>query len=276
MSDTDLRVAPEVELTVSGVSSLWDILKIEAEHQAAENPLISEHIRSAILSQDSLEHALIYVLVRKLANAESDPQNISDMFQAVFDGRPDMIENIRADLIAVRERDPACMSYVKPLLFYKGFQALQVHRIAHALWKKGQRSVAHYLQSLSSEIFNVDIHPAARIGQGIMIDHASGVVIGETAIVGDNCSILHSVTLGGSGNESGDRHPKVGNGVLIGAGATILGNIEVGDCSRIAAGSVVIKSVPKMKTVAGVPAKVVGDSGCLEPARLMTQNTLGD
>ena len=168
----------------------------------------------------------------------------------------------RADLAAVLDRDPACTRYLEPLLYFKGFHALVTHRFAHELWRQGRRDFALYLQSQSSRIFAVDIHPAARIGSGLMLDHATGIVVGETAIVGDNCSFLHAVTLGGSGKETGDRHPKIGNSVLIGAGAKVLGNVHVGNYSRIAAGSVVLQDVPPQITVAGVPARIVGSAGC--------------
>ncbi|MFV2002505.1 MAG: serine O-acetyltransferase, partial [Paracoccaceae bacterium] len=177
----------------------------------------------------------------------------------------------RADIVAVFERDPACHRFMQPLLFYKGFQAVQAYRVAHWLWHKGRRDLAYFIQMRVSEHFGIDIHPAAQIGKGIMIDHAHSIVIGETAVVGDNVSMLHSVTLGGTGKEGGDRHPKIEDGVLIGAGAKILGNIRVGHCCRIAAGSVVLRDVPANKTVAGVPAKIVGEAGCDQPSSAMDQ-----
>ena len=178
---------------------------------------------------------------------------------------------VRADLQAVEERDSACHELYVPFLYFKGFHALQAYRVAHWLWKQGRRAMARFLQMRSSEVFGVDIHPAARIGKGIMIDHAHSIVIGETAVVGDNVSMLHSVTLGGTGKEEEDRHPKIGDGVLIGAGAKVLGNITVGNCSRIAAGSVVLHDIAPCKTVAGVPAKVVGEAGCAQPSVSMDQ-----
>ena len=176
-----------------------------------------------------------------------------------------------ADLRAVYERDPACHRLMQPMLFFKGFQALQAYRIGHWLWDHGRRDMAYFVQMRCSEVFGVDIHPAARIGTGVMIDHAHSIVIGETAVVGNDVSMLHSVTLGGTGKEDGDRHPKIGDGVLIGAGAKVLGNITVGRCSRIAAGSVVLTDVPPCKTVAGVPARIVGDAGCSAPSDMMNQ-----
>ena len=189
----------------------------------------------------------------------------------MLDGDADLGTIFRADLGAVYDRDPACTRFLDPLLYFKGFHALVTHRFAHALWKRGRRDFALYLQSQSSRMFGVDIHPAAHFGKGIMLDHATGLVVGETASVGDNCSFLHAVTLGGSGKEKGDRHPKIGDNVLIGAGAKVLGNIKVGECSRIAAGSVVLSDVPSHVTVAGVPAKIVGSAGCAEPALSMEQ-----
>jgi serine O-acetyltransferase len=172
----------------------------------------------------------------------------------------------RADIVAVYERDPSCHRFLQPLLYFKGFQAVQAYRIAHWLWQQGRNDMAQMFQMRISEIFGVDIHPGAKIGQGIMIDHAHSIVIGETAVVGHNVSMLHAVTLGGTGKDDGDRHPKIADGVLIGAGAKVLGNITIGECSRIAAGSVVLHDVPAKKTVAGVPAKIVGESGCATPS----------
>jgi serine O-acetyltransferase len=173
--------------------------------------------------------------------------------------------------MAVYERDPACHRFLQPILFFKGYQAVQAYRIGHWLWQAGRIDLSYFVQMRVSEVFGVDIHPAARVGKGIMIDHAHSIVIGETAVVGDNVSMLHSVTLGGTGKEDGDRHPKIGDGVLIGAGAKVLGNIHVGHCSRIAAGSVVLEDVPPNSTVAGVPARVVGKAGCAQPALTMDQ-----
>ena len=178
-------------------------------------------------------------------------------------------EAARADLAAIYERDPACHRLLQPILYFKGFQAVQAYRVSHWLWREGRRDLAYFFQMRASEMFGIDIHPAARIGQGIMIDHAHSIVIGETAVVGNNVSMLHSVTLGGTGKEDDDRHPKIGDGVLIGAGAKVLGNIHIGSCSRIAAGSVVLHDVAPCKTVAGVPAKVVGEAGCDQPAMSM-------
>ena len=196
---------------------------------------------------------------------------IREIIEQAYIKDPSIIHAAEIDIKATRERDPACNSFSTPFLFYKGFHALQSHRIAHWLWQEERHSLAFYFQSQMSNLFGVDIHPAACIGKGIMIDHAHSIVIGETAVVGDNVSMLHSVTLGGTGKEEEDRHPKIGDGVLIGAGAKVLGNIKVGHCSRIAAGSVVLAEVPPCKTVAGVPAKIVGEAGCDQPSVSMHQ-----
>ena len=182
---------------------------------------------------------------------------------------PSIVEKVERDLKAVFERDPACKGYVQPFLFFKGFQALQAHRVAHWLWTEGRETIAFYLQSRVSEVFQLDIHPAARIGGGVFVDHGTGIVIGETATVGDDVSMLHGVTLGGTGAERGDRHPKIGKGVLLGAGAKVLGNIHVGDYAKVASGSVVLKDVPAGCTAAGVPARLVNCPTCEEPARSM-------
>jgi serine O-acetyltransferase len=196
---------------------------------------------------------------------------IRQAFDACLDHEPALLDAVRADLLAVLERDPACNRLIEPVLYFKGFHALQTHRLAHWLWNNGRSDFALTLQSLSSQIFQTDIHPAARIGKGVFLDHATGVVIGATSIVEDDVSMLHGVTLGGTGRTRGDRHPKVRRGVLIGAGAKVLGNIEIGRCAMIAAGSVVLDPVPPNKTVAGVPARIVGDAKCAEPALAMDQ-----
>jgi len=196
---------------------------------------------------------------------------LREIADEAFAADPTLSEAARADLMAIYERDPACHRLLQPILYFKGYQAVQAYRIGHWLWKQGRYDLAYFIQMRTSEIFGIDIHPAARIGKGIMIDHAHSIVIGETAVVGDNVSMLHSVTLGGTGKEEEDRHPKIGDGVLIGAGAKVLGNIKVGHCSRIAAGSVVLEEVPPCSTVAGVPAKIVGEAGCAHPSVEMDQ-----
>lgn len=237
----------------------------------AAEPALGSFIFATILSHDRLEAAVCHRLAQRLDHSDVDEVLIDRTFLQVIDARPELGAAFRADLAAVFDRDPACNRYLEPLLYFKGFHALATHRFAHELWRDGRRDFALYLQSQASRIFAVDIHPAARFGKGIMIDHATGLVVGETAMVGDNCSFLHGVTLGGSGKETGDRNPKIGDNVLIGAGAKVLGNIAVGNCSRVAAGSVVLSEVPPNTTVAGVPAKVIGPAGCPEPARTMDQ-----
>jgi len=256
---------------IAQVDPIWAEIRREAEEAIRAEPALGGFIFATVLSHDRLEEAVCHRLAQRLNHSDVDAGLIGQMFQDVLSRRPELGQAFRADLAAVYDRDPACNRYMEPLLYFKGFHALVTHRFAHELWKEGRRDFALYLQSQSSRIFAVDIHPAARIGCGIMIDHATGIVIGETAAVGDNTSLLHGVTLGGSGKESGDRHPKIGANVMIGAGAKVLGNISVGNCSRVAAGSVVLKDVPPNTTVAGVPAKVVGPAGCPEPARTMDQ-----
>ena len=249
----------------------WIRLREEAEELCSKEPVLAGFVYSTVLNQDSFEQVICHRLAQRLSHADVEAGQLYMTFEELVTKEPGITEAFRADLAAVFDRDPACNRLIEPILYFKGFHALQTHRLAHQLWKDGRSDFAYYLQSQSSRIFGVDIHPAARIGRGIMIDHATGVVIGETATVGDDASILHGVTLGGSGKSADDRHPKIGRGVMIGAGAKILGNIKVGDCARVAAGSVVLKEVPKMTTVAGVPAKVVGQAGCPEPARPMNQ-----
>ncbi len=249
----------------------WIRLREEAEELCSKEPVLAGFVYSTVLNQDSFEQVICHRLAHRISHADVEAGQLYKTFEELVTKEPGLTEAFRADLAAVFDRDPACNRLIEPILYFKGFHALQTHRLAHQLWKDGRSDFAYYLQSQSSRIFGVDIHPAARIGRGIMIDHATGVVIGETATVGDDASILHGVTLGGSGKSADDRHPKIGRGVMIGAGAKILGNIKVGDCARVAAGSVVLKEVPKMTTVAGVPAKVVGQAGCPEPARSMNQ-----
>ena len=248
---------------------IWTSMRAEAERAIAAEPALGGFIFATVLSHDRLEDAVCHRLAQRLNHADVDAGLITRTFQGVLEANAELGVAFRADLAAVRDRDPACTRYLEPLLYFKGFHALVTHRMAHELWRGGRHDFALYLQSQSSRIFSVDIHPGARFGKGIMLDHATGFVVGETAVVGDNCSFLHGVTLGGSGKETGDRHPKIGDNVLIGAGAKVLGNIRVGNCSRVASGSVVLKEVPPNKTVAGVPAAIVGPAGCPEPARSM-------
>jgi serine O-acetyltransferase len=234
-------------------------------------PLLGGLVHSSLLHHPSLERALAYRFSLKLASGEMSEQILREIADDAYDAAADLGQSARADLAAVFERDPACTRLIQPMLFFKGYQAVQAYRVGHWLWQQGRRDMAYFVQMRVSEVFGVDIHPAATIGRGIMIDHAHSIVVGETAVIGDNVSMLHSVTLGGTGKEDGDRHPKIGNGVLIGAGAAVLGNISIGHCSRIAAGSVVLMDVPPCKTVAGVPARIVGEAGCDQPSVMMDQ-----
>jgi serine O-acetyltransferase len=251
------------------VDPVWHQIRLEAEALAADEPFMASLAHSVVLHHGSLEHALSYRLAQKLSSREMSPLLLREMADAAYAADPYMGAAGRADVVAVHDRDPACHRMLQPLLYFKGFLAIQSYRLAHHLWASGRRDLALFLQMRCSEVFGVDIHPGAKIGQGIMIDHAHSIVIGETAEVGDDVSMLHSVTLGGTGKEGGDRHPKIGSGVLIGAGAKVLGNIRVGDCARIAAGSVVLEDVPPMKTVAGIPARIVGDADCERPSHAM-------
>ncbi|MBO9444713.1 serine O-acetyltransferase [Ruegeria sp. R14_0] len=251
---------------VTPVDPVWDRITAEAQAAVDKEPLMGGLVHACILHHRSLERALSYRIAAKLCSNEMSMMVLREIVDEGYANDPSLIEAARADLMAVYERDPACHRLLQPILYFKGYQAMQAYRVAHWLWRKGRYDLAYFFQMRSSEIFGIDIHPAARIGKGIMIDHAHSIVIGETAIVGDNVSMLHSVTLGGTGKEEEQRHPKIGDGVLIGAGAKVLGNIEVGHCSRIAAGSVVLQEVPACKTVAGIPAKIVGEAGCDQPA----------
>lgn len=253
------------------VDPVWHDVCAEARQIMADEPAFSNFVISNVLNHENLEDAMAYRLSELLGHADVSSAIIRRAFEDMLKVQPKLAHFFRTDLAATLERDPATHRAVEPLLYFKGFHAIQSYRFVHELWKAGRKDFAQYLQSRVSQVFQVDIHPAAKIGAGIMVDHATGLVIGETAVVGDNVSILHAVTLGGTGKEDGDRHPKIGSGVMIGAGAKILGNIKIGNCARVAAGSVVLKDVPKCMTVAGVPAKVVGEAGCAEPALRMDQ-----
>ena len=252
-------------------SNLWPHLRTEAERETAAHPICARFLASGVLDRADFADALAHVLSHKLASDALPAPDLLTLFRTILKTNPDIATDAQRDLIVTLERDAATAACLQPLLFFKGFHALQTHRFAHALWLRGQKFPALLLQSLASERFAVDIHPAAQIGRGVMLDHATGIVVGETAVVGDNVSILHAVTLGGTGNEHEDRHPKIGAGVMIGAGAKILGNIKIGDCARIASGSVVLDPVPPAVTVAGVPARIVGKAGCAQPAETMDQ-----
>ncbi len=258
-----------LQTSLTELDPVWHRICDEAEAAIAVEPLMGGLIHAGVLHHKTFEGALAYRISMKLASPEMSEQILRETADQAYVEAPELAVAARADLVATYDRDPACHRFMKPLLFFKGFQAVQSYRLGHWLYQNDRRDLAHFIQMRTSEMFGVDIHPAAKIGRGIMIDHAHSIVVGETAVVGDNVSMLHSVTLGGTGKEDDDRHPKIGNGVLIGAGAKVLGNINVGHCSRIAAGSVVLEDVPAMKTVAGVPAKIVGEAGCSQPSVTM-------
>lgn len=253
------------------VDPVWARLRREAAQAIETEPALAGLMLASILNQPSFEAAVSHRVAARLAHPALAADLIEQAFAEAVAADPEIGLGFRADIVAVVDRDPACSRLIEPLLFFKGFHALQGHRLAHWLLKQGRRDFALYLQSRSSEVFQTDINPAARIGKGIFLDHATGLVVGETAVIEDDVSMLQDVTLGGTGKEGGDRHPKIRKGVLIGAGAKVLGNIEIGQCARVAAGSVVLQAVPRNKTVAGVPAKVVGEAGCAEPSRSMDQ-----
>ena len=270
-------VAVQDARQIDGVSSLksvdpiWDTMREEARTAAERDPLLAAFLYSTIINHRSLEECVIYRICERLDHPDMQAILLRQTFDEMLSDWPEWGSILRVDIQAVYDRDPACLRFMEPVLYFKGFHAIQTHRLANWLLNHGRRDFALYLQSRSSSVFQTDINPAASVGKGIFLDHATGLVVGETAVIGDNVSILHGVTLGGTGKEGSDRHPKIENGVLIGAGAKILGNIKIGYCSRVAAGSVVLKEVPPKSTVAGVPAKVVGEAGCSEPSRLMDQ-----
>lgn len=249
---------------------LWQIIREETAAAAAEEPMLASFLHLTVLRHASLDHVLAFHLSSKLSSSTMDSRALFEIYLRTLESDPAISQAMQADITAYYERDPACDQYCLPLLYFKGFHAIQAHRINHRLWQNGRKTMAYFLQNRSSEVFGIDIHPAARFGSGIMIDHGTGVVIGETAVLGDNISLLHGVTLGGSGKESGDRHPKISNGVMIGANASVLGNISIGECAKIGAGSVVVNHVKAHTTVVGVPAKSVGKAQNM-PAEDMDQ-----
>ncbi len=252
--------------------TLWQTIRDEVEKGVSDEPMLASFLHLTVLRHHDLNHVLAFHLSSKLASAVMDARALYEIFCDVLDDDDDISEAMQADIVAYYERDPACDAYCLPLLYYKGFHAIQAHRINHALWQANRKTLTYFLQNRSSEVFGVDIHPAARLGQGIMIDHGTGVVIGETAVLGDNISLLHGVTLGGSGKEGGDRHPKIGNGVMIGANASVLGNIRVNDCAKIGAGSVVVQDVPAYTTAIGVPAHHISSQKQEMPSEQMDQS----
>ncbi|MCB1498367.1 MAG: serine O-acetyltransferase [Bauldia sp.] len=256
---------------LASVDPIWSAVQAEAAQIVQTEPAMASFVYATVLSHERLEDAVVHRIAQRLENHVVSGELIRCTFTDALGDDGSLRDSIRVDLAAVYDRDPACHRYIEPILYFKGFHALQTHRLAHWLWRQGRHDFAYYLQSRASEVFQTDINPAVKIGKGIFLDHATGLVVGETAVIEDDVSILQDVTLGGTGKGEGDRHPKIRHGVLIGAGAKILGNIEVGCCSKVAAGSVVLKAVPAHSTVAGVPARVIGEAGCKEPARSMDQ-----
>ena len=258
-------VAPENDTAFS--DALWRQLRLEAEQAYARSPMLAPLFLDSILNQPSFEAAMFHRIAGRLKNDVISQPLILQAFHRAASATSEISLGLKADINAVFDRDPACERLIEPFLYFKGFHALQAHRLTHWLWGNGERDFALYLQSRTSEVFQTDIHPAACIGQGIFLDHATGLVVGETAVIGDDVSLLQDITLGGTGKDSGDRHPKIGRGVMIGAGAKILGNIEIGEQARIAAGSVVLTPVPPGATVAGVPARIVRRASVGDPSR---------
>ena len=264
-----------IEGQLPETGGVWSQLRASAEAAARSEPHLGSVMNATILSHIDLANALSFQIARKLGDAELAQMSVREVCAFAFWSDPSIVASAEADLKAVAERDPAIRSLLQPFLYFKGFQALQASRVAHWLWTQGRETQAFHFQSRISELFQIDIHPGAKLGKGLFLDHGTGIVIGETAVVGDDVSMLHGVTLGGTGAERGDRHPKIGKGVLLGAGAKVLGNIEIGDYAKVASGSVVLKPVPSGCTVAGVPARLVNCPTGAEPARTM-DHTLAD
>ena len=253
------------------MTDLWHRMRGEAEAKVAEEPILGSYFHATILNHETLQAALSFRLASKLDNPMLPTMLIRDVIDEALKSDGSILTSASEDILATYERDPACLDLTTPFLFYKGFHALQAYRVSHFLWTHNRTTLATFFQGQISIGLGVDIHPAARIGQGVMLDHATGIVVGETAVIEDEVSILHAVTLGGTGNESGDRHPKIRHGVMLGAGSKIIGNIEVGEGSKVGAGSVVLNDVPPHVTVAGVPAKMVGKPETDSPAIDMNQ-----
>ncbi len=258
-------------MSASPLDPLWSAIRDETLTAVDSEPLLASFLHMTVLRHATLEDVLAFHLSSKLASPVMDPRALLELFRKAFQADPAISAAMRADIRACYERDPACDRYSTPLLYFKGFHAIQSQRITHWLWQQGRTTLALFLQNRISEVTGADIHPAARIGEGVMLDHGTGLVVGETAVIGNNVSILHGVTLGGSGKERGDRHPKIGDGVMLGAGSAVLGNIRVGECAKVGAGSVVLEDVPPHATVAGVPARVVAQACPGTPALDMDQ-----
>lgn len=256
---------------ISAKDDLWALMRDEASSKAAEEPILGSYFHATVLNHDSFGSALSFRLASKLDNPMLPTMLIRDVIKEALTADPDILRAAEIDMLANYARDPACTDLTTPFLFFKGFHALQAHRIAHWLWHQERRTLSQFFQNQISVTLGVDIHPAARIGSGIMFDHATGIVVGETAVIEDDVSILHAVTLGGTGKTTGDRHPKIRRGVLLAAGCKVIGNIEVGEGAKVGAGSVVLEDVPAHVTVAGVPAKIVGKPTGTLPAHDMDQ-----
>lgn len=261
----------EHKLKLPNSQSVWNALRDEAEIASREDAVLEQFFEQSILAHDNLQTMIAGRVAARLWTRELDEPTLNQIFIDQLNKMPDFLDTVTADILAVYYRDPACHRYMEVVLYLKGFLAIQAHRFSHSLWASGRKDLGYFLQGRSSSVFQTDIHPAARFGRGIFLDHATGFVVGETAVIDDNVSILHDVTLGGTGKECADRHPKIKHGVLIGAGAKILGNIIIGECSKIAAGSVVLSPVPANATVAGVPARIIGQTDNGEPALSMDQ-----
>ena len=251
---------------------LWQKLKSEAQQVVQQEPLLANYVYACVLDHDSLQSALSFILANKLSDEVMPAATMRELFDTAFNESPNIIDDATADIYAVFDRDAAVSTHLAVILYMKGFQSIQVHRLAHFLWGNNRMELALFMQSRNSEVFGVDIHPACKIGSGIMFDHATGIVIGETSVIEDNVSILQQVTLGGTGNEKGDRHPKIRSGVLISAGATVLGNIEIGTGAKIGAGSVVLSDVAPHTTGGGIPAKATGKPCTENPSETMNQS----
>lgn len=270
-----LAAAEDGRQPLDAGSNLWDVMRSEAQDKAVEEPILGSYFHATILNHSTFGSALSFRLASKLDNPMLPTMLIRDVIDEAMRDDPHMLMCAEIDMLATFTRDPACVDLCSPFLFFKGYHALQAHRVAHWLWNNGRRTLAQFFQNQISVTLGVDIHPAAKIGSGIMFDHATGIVIGETAVVDDDVSILHSVTLGGSGKDGGDRHPKIRAGVLLSAGCKVLGNIEVGRGAKVGAGSVVLEDVPPHVTVAGVPARIVGTPGEDSPSLNMDQSIDG-
>ena len=266
-----ITVSQQPTEALGQVDPIWFAIRREAEEIVAGDPAMASFVFATVLNHGRLEDAIVHRVAQRLDSNVLQAEVIRCAFNDALSANQELGEIMRSDIAAVYDRDPACERHIEPLLYFKGFHAIQTHRLAHWLWGEGRKDFALFLQSRSSAVFQTDIHPAVPMGRGIFLDHATGLVVGSTAVIEDNVSILQDVTLGGTGKQSGDRHPKIRHGVLIGAGAKILGNIEIGVSSKIAAGSVVLNAVPAHATVAGVPAKLVGYTGKDDPSRMMDQ-----